>query len=306
MADEIKRTVTRATDEPKKDSAAAKKSTSTSTKKTTTASTAQPKKTTTASTAQPKKTTSSSSTAEKKTSVSSAEKKTPAASSGKKVTQAKESGNPTVFRILAVVFWLVALACEVLAIMVILERLELPLPILWGVIIFLVVDLIFCVLASQFWKKANHIDPISEKNKTKFWLWNNMGVIMAAVCFLPFIILTLTNKKADKKTKLIATIAAVVCMLIAGLTGYDWNPVSAEEKASAEHVLENVDVYWSTYGHRYHLDENCSSLSRSANLTVGNVDQAIAANKTHLCKFCFNNHADEYEGLETLIAGGSN
>ena len=311
MADEIKRTVTRATDEPKKAADTAKKTASDAAKKTTTAASTAAKKTTTAASTAAKKTT----TAAKKTAEAASdavkktgetlEKKT-TSSSGKKVTQAKESGNPTLYRILAAVFWLIALACEVLAIMVILERLELPLPILWGVIIFLVVDLIFCVLASQFWKKANHIDPISEKNKTKFWLWNNMGVIMAAVCFLPFIILTLTNKKADKKTKLIATIAAVVCMLIAGLTGYDWNPVSAEEKASAEHVLENVDVYWSAYGHRYHLDENCSSLSRSANLTVGNVDQAIAANKTHLCKFCFNNHADEYEGLETLIAGGSN
>jgi len=41
-------------------------------------------------------------------------------------------------------------------------------------IICIVLDLIFVIIGSLLWKKANHIDPISEKNKTKFWLWNNL------------------------------------------------------------------------------------------------------------------------------------
>jgi hypothetical protein len=51
------------------------------------------------------------------------------------------------------------------------------------------------------WKKANHIDPASEKNKAKFWLWNNLGTILSVLAFLPIIILVFTNKDLDKKSK---------------------------------------------------------------------------------------------------------
>ena len=327
MAEEVKKTITKASDTAKKAAEPAKKTVTKAaegTKKTVQAASDGAKKTVRAAADKTKSAAGAAADTAKKTvkrasdAVDTAEEKvTEAAAEVKdtakekvsqgqrKIKEAKPTGNATLLRVFAVICWVLALAAEVMAILVIVERIELPMPILWGVIIFLVVDLIFCVVASQLWKKANHIDPASEKNPLKFWLWNNIGVIMAAVCFLPFIIFTLTNKRADAKTKLIATLAAVGCMAIAGLTGYDWNPVSQEQKASAEHVLEGVDVYWSNYGHRYHLDENCSSLSRSATLTYGDVDQAIAANKTHLCKFCFNNHAEEYEGLEKLIAGAS-
>ena len=304
MAEEIKRTV-------KKASYTAKEAADT-TKKTVEKAESTAKKTVTKASDTAKKTVTKASDTAKKT----AEKAQDAAedvkekaaevkeTSEKKIKEAKPTGNATTLRIFAVICWILALAAEVMAILVILEKIELPMPIIWGVIIFLVIDLIFCVLASQLWKKANHIDPASEKNPVKFWLWNNIGVIMAAVCFLPFIVIALRSKNTDKKTKIIAVAAAAVCLLISGLAGYDWNPVSQEQKASAEHVLQGVDVYWSNYGHRYHLDMDCSSLARSATLTKGTVDEGIAANKTHLCKFCFNKFADQIEGLENLIAGG--
>jgi len=221
---------------------------------------------------------------------------------GRKIPQAKPTGNATLYRILAVVCWVIAIGLEVCAVLTILEKIELPMPIIWGVIIFLVADLIFCVLGSQLWKKANHIDPASEKNPLKFWLWNNIGVIMAAVAFLPFVILALTSKNTDQKTKTIAVIAAVACLAISGLAGYDWNPISQEQKSSAEHILEGVDVYWTNFGHRYHLDMDCSSLGRSENLTKGTVTEAIADGKTHLCKFCYNKFAEENPDLINLIA----
>ena len=65
--------------------------------------------------------------------------------------------------------------------------------------IVIVLDLIFVVIGSQLWKKANHIKPASEKNKFTFWLWNNLGFIVSVIAFMPIIILILVNKDADKK-----------------------------------------------------------------------------------------------------------
>ena len=304
MAEEIKRTVKKASDTAKEAAGTTKKTVEKAegtVKKTVTKASDTAKKTVTKASDTAKKTAEKAQDAAENVKEKAAEVKE---TSEKKIKEAKPTGNATTLRIFAVVCWILALAAEVMAILVILEKIELPMPILWGVIIFLVVDLIFCVLASQLWKKANRIDPASEKNPVKFWLWNNIGVIMAAVCFLPFIVIALRSKNTDKKTKIIAVAAAAVCLLISGLAGYDWNPMSQEQKASAEHVLEGVDVYWSNYGHRYHLDMDCSSLARSATLTKGTVDEGIAANKTHLCKFCFNKFADQIDGLENLIAGG--
>ena len=304
MAEEIKRTVKKASDTAKEAADTTKKTVEkaeSTAKKTVTKASDTAKKTVTKASDTAKKTAEKAQDAAEDVKEKAAEVKE---TSEKKIKEAKPTGNATTLRIFAVICWILALAAEVMAILVILEKIELPMPIIWGVIIFLVIDLIFCVLASQLWKKANHIDPASEKNPVKFWLWNNIGVIMAAVCFLPFIVIALRSKNTDKKTKIIAVAAAAVCLLISGLAGYDWNPVSQEQKASAEHVLQGVDVYWSNYGHRYHLDMDCSSLARSATLTKGTVDEGIAANKTHLCKFCFNKFADQIEGLENLIAGG--
>ena len=200
------------------------------------------------------------------------------------------AGSATGYRIGAVVLWVVAIVFEILAILVLFGKINLTfIPQLWQLIIFLVLDLVALIIGSQLWKKANHIDPASKKNKVKFWLWNNMGVIVAAFAFIPFIILTLTDKNADKKTKTIATIAAVIALLIGGAASVDYNPVSEEEKAAAVDEIDG-DVYWSPFGHVYHMDEDCSALNRSEQLTYGPVEDAIAANRTRLCSFCAKRH----------------
>ena len=206
-------------------------------------------------------------------------------------------GNATGFRVGAIVLWVVALAFEVLAYLVLIGKVNLNfMPSLWQMIAFLVLDLICVIVDSQFWKKANHIKPASEKNKTLFWLWNNMGLIVAAVCFIPFVILALTNKEADKKTKVIATVVAVIALLIGGACSIDYNPVSAEEQQAAMEAISD-DVYWSPFGKVYHTHDDCSSLNQSDTLTVGSVEQAIAANRTRLCSFCAKR--DEITGVTT-------
>lgn len=206
-------------------------------------------------------------------------------------------GNATGFRVGAIALWVVAFAFEVLAYLVLIGKINLNfMPSLWQMIAFLVLDLICVIVGSQFWKKANHIKPASEKNKTLFWLWNNMGLIVCAVCFIPFVILALTNKEADKKTKVIATVVAVIALLIGGACSIDYNPVSAEEQQAAMEAISD-DVYWSPFGKVYHTHDDCSSLNQSDTLTVGSVEQAIAANRTRLCSFCAKR--DEITGVTT-------
>lgn len=205
----------------------------------------------------------------------------------KPAAPAQEKGNAVPYRIGAIAAWVVAIAFEVLAALVLFGKINLTfMSSIAQLIVFLVLDLAFVITGSLLWKKANRIDPASEANKLKFWLWNNMGLVVCAFAFIPFVIIALTNKNADKKTKTVATIVAVIALLIGGLVSYDWNPISAEEKEAAMDVLGDQQVYWSTFGHVYHTSPDCSSLNQSDELTEGTVQQAIEANRTRLCKFC--------------------
>jgi amino acid permease len=203
------------------------------------------------------------------------------------VKPAGEKGSAGGLRIGAVVLWVLAIVFEVLAALVLFGKIHLTfMPVMYQLIAFIVLDLACVIIGSQLWKKANHIDPVSEKNKAKFWLWNNMGVIVCCFAFIPIVILMLSNKDLDKKTKVICTVVAVIALLIGGLTSVDWDPVSQEQLAEAEQVLGDTQVYWAPFGKVYLTHEDCSSLNNSETLTVGTVDQAIAANRTRLCSFC--------------------
>ncbi len=200
--------------------------------------------------------------------------------------EAKPVGNAKSKRILAIILWVVAIAMEVLAVLVINGKGVHFMSQLTQLIIALILDLACVIIGSQFWKQANRIDPASEANKVKFWLWNNMGVIVCTIAFIPVIILMLTNKELDKKTKAIATVVAIIALLIGGVCSYDFNPVSSEQLEAATTALGDEQVYWSPFGHVYHTHDDCQSLNQSEQLTVGTVDQAIAANRTRLCAFC--------------------
>ena len=219
--------------------------------------------------------------------------------------EAKPVGNPTPYRIGAIACWLVAIAMEVLAVLVFVGKIDLGfVSTMVQLIGFLVIDLIFVCVGSLLWKKANHIDPASKKNKVLFWLYNNLGVIVCAFAFVPFIIIALTDKNASPKSKKIAAIGAAVALAIGVLCGIDYHPFSQEKQSNAEAVLGDTQVYWTPGGSRYHLDENCSSLSNSAELKVGVVKEAIEEDgKDYLCKFCLRNHQGEIPGLENLIYG---
>ena len=203
------------------------------------------------------------------------------------IQQAGPVGNSKGLRIGAVVLWIAAIIFEVLAVLVVAGKVHLPVMTqMVQMIVFLVLDLACVVIGAQLWKKANHIDPVSEANPTKFWIWNNMGMIVCAVAFVPFIILLLTNKNADKNTKLVGTVVAVIAIAIGMLMGHDFNPISAEDKAEAVEVFGDSNVYWTRFGKCYHTHDDCQSFSQSEQLTMGTVEQAIAANRTKFCSFC--------------------
>ena len=234
---------------------------------------------------------------------------------GQQTTGAEElvsvmKGNALPYRIGAFIFWALALGCEVLAILVMFHKVDfgnftkqvivsadtIQNPVGWYIVWIgaLVLDLIFLIIGSQLWKKANHLSPASKKNKLAFWLQNNLGVIVAAFAFIPFIILALLNKDADKKTKIIAVAVAAVALLIGGLTSYDWNPVSQEEVLEAAGV--GGTVYWTEKGTVYHSYDDCGSLNHTVNLLTGTITAAVESGKTRLCYFC-ENRAQKESGL---------
>ena len=216
------------------------------------------------------------------------------------VTPNKPTGGSTIgLRIGAVVLWLLAIVCEVFAIMALLQYFIPPfgMGMLFFLIIMIVLDMAFVILAAQLWKKANHIRPMSEKRgKFLFYLWNELGVIMACICFIPLIILLLKNKNLDKKTKIIAVIVAIVALLVSGAASADYNPITAEEKEQAEEQIK-TDVYWTQFGHKYHLNADeetgCPYIKNSSTVYKGNVTEAIEGGRTSICSYCAEHYAAE-------------
>ena len=198
----------------------------------------------------------------------------------------------TTKRIIAFVLWAVGIFFEVAAIL----RLKGVINWFSGMsqttflIVFLILDCIAVIIGSQFWKKANHIDPASEKDQVKFWLHNNLGSIISVIAFLPIIILVLLDKDMDKKNKTVVTAVAVVALLLAGITSYDFNPVSSEQLLRAEKevnaVSETGTVYWAPNSKKYHVDPDCPSFSRSETIIEGTVKQAFEAGLTDPCRRC--------------------
>ena len=195
-------------------------------------------------------------------------------------------------RILAIVFWVIAILFEVIGILRLSGIINLfsNLSVTTFLIICILLDLVFFIPGSLLWKKANHIDPASEKDKTKFWVINNLGTILSVLAFLPLIIFVLTNKDLDKKSKGIVTAVAVIALLIAGVTSYDYNPVSKEQLERAEKEVLNVSesgkVYWAPHSKKYHVDPDCPAFSQSETVYEGTVKQAYEHNLTDPCRRC--------------------
>ena len=204
-------------------------------------------------------------------------------------------------RILAIILWIVAIAFEVVGILRLTDKINLfaNMDKTTFLIICIVLDLAFFIPGSLLWKKANHIDPISEKNKAKFWIWNNLGTILSVLAFLPIIIFVLSNKDLDKKSKTVVTAVAAIALVIAGVSSYDFNPVSSEQLDQAIKEVQAVNgtdtVYWAKHSKKYHVDPDCPAFSQSDEIYEGTVAQAYEHNLTEPCRRCIPELHEDHE-----------
>lgn len=210
------------------------------------------------------------------------------------IPTAESKGKATQLRVIAGILWLLAIGVQVVAISMLFKQ---PVNMTW-IIILIVIDLALAVTGSILWKKSNRLDPASEKNKFLFFMQSQLGLVVAVIAFLPLIVFILTSKNLDKKQKGILGGIAGVALLIAGITGVDFNPPSVEQYTEQTQRVEELTgsnlVYWTKYGTKYHLFDDCHSINKGATTEIfeGTVANARELkNISELCKFCDNKAA---------------
>jgi hypothetical protein len=212
-------------------------------------------------------------------------------STGKPFVASDESKTKArTFRILAIVSWIVAIAFEVVAILQ-LKSVPINTTIL---IVLIAADLVFVITGSLLWKKSNRLDPASAQNKFKFFVQSQLGLIISIIAFLPLVILIFTNKNMSGKQKGLIGGIAVAALVIAGITGIDYNPPSVEQYSEQTEEVKSLNdgvnlVYWTKSGKSYHLFQDCSYINsdRTVEIFEGTVAQARELkNITDLCDRC--------------------
>jgi len=205
------------------------------------------------------------------------------------VPSEESKGKAKSLRVYSIILWLLGIAAEAGAIYVLFQ---VPVNTVW-LIALIIVDLVLVVIGSQLWKKANRFSPASEKDKTRFFIQNQLGTIISIIAFLPLVILIFTNKNMSGQQKGIIGAIAAVALVIAGITSYDFNPPSVEQYAQqiqeVESLTGNNFVYWTKSGTHYHIFKDCSYINRDQTTEIfeGTVQQARELkNITALCSLC--------------------
>jgi len=212
----------------------------------------------------------------------------------KKIFEAspEAKGKAKQLRLFAFLAWLIAIAGEIYAITQLLHDDKL----VW-LIVAIVVILALAITGSALWKKANRLDPASEQNKFKFFVQNQLGAIMAVLAFLPLVIFIFTNKDLDKKTKGIAGTVGIIALLIAGISGVDFDPPSVEkyteeinaQTAVVTDLTDTDNVFWAKSGTVNHIYEDCQHIRGRDGVTYGTVKESFEAKGiSTLCKTCEN------------------
>lgn len=208
------------------------------------------------------------------------------------VPTAESKGKATRLRVIAGILWFFAIAAQIGAIMLLFKP---PINMLW-IIVLIGVDLVLVIIGSILWKKSNRLDPASEKQKFRFFMQSQLGMVSAIIAFLPLVIFILTNKNLDTKQKGLLGGIAAAALLIAGVVGYDFNPPSVEQYTEEVNRVEWLNegrdfVYWTKSGKVYHLYNDCSYINtnRTDEIFEGTVPQARELkNITSLCSRCEN------------------
>ena len=214
------------------------------------------------------------------------------------VASPEAKGKAKQLRLFAVLAWVLAMGGQLFAIL----RLISDEMMVW-LIVAIVGILICAITGSTLWKKANKLDPASEKEPTRFFIQNQLGAIMGVLAFLPLVILIFTNKNISGKTKGIAGSIAAIAMVAAGITGADFNPPSVEKyteeiaqqnEAAASIGINSDHVHWSKAGNKYHAYDDCQYIKGKA-LTTGSIQESFEQKGiSELCKVCQKKSAKSY------------
>lgn len=94
------------------------------------------------------------------------------------VATEEAKGKAKQLRLFAILAWVIAIAGEVFTILKLISNETL----VW-LIIAIVVILALAITGSLLWKKANRMDPASEKDKVKFFIQTQLGAIIAVIAF---------------------------------------------------------------------------------------------------------------------------
>ena len=213
---------------------------------------------------------------------------------------AEAKSKATMFRVIAIIGWVIAIAIEAVAIFWLLRQDTTQSWYIWALIGALVLIAAFAITGSQFWKKANDLDPAKKSEPVRFFVQNQLGVIISIIAFLPLIILIFTNKNMDGKQKGIAGVIAIALLIGAGLASADFSPNSVEDETAQQvanegqigdytRIVEELTgadaVTWTLSGNVYHLCEDASAVNLTSadnQIYAGTVSDAHTAGKAGL------------------------
>ena len=193
----------------------------------------------------------------------------------------------TTRRIIAIVLWLLAIGTEAFTIFWVLKQNPISTVLL---IVLLVVIAALAIGGSLLWKQANRLDPASKSDTVRFFVQNQLGVIIAAIAFIPLIILIFTNKNMSGGQKALTGIIAIVLLAASGTVGASVNPPSTEQYTSETQTVTDATggqnlVYWTKSGKVFHLCADASAVnlqSKDNQIYSGTVAEAHAAGKSRL------------------------
>lgn len=193
----------------------------------------------------------------------------------------------TTFRIVAIVLWLLAIGSEAFTIFYVLKQNPISTVLL---IVMLVVIAALAIGGSLLWKQSNRLDPASKSDKVRFFVQNQLGVIISAIAFIPLIILIFTNKNMSGGQKALTGIIAIVLLAASGTVGASVNPPSTEQYTSETQTVTDATggtnlVYWTKEGKVFHLCAAASAVnlqSKDNQIYSGTVAEAHAAGKSRL------------------------
>jgi hypothetical protein len=193
----------------------------------------------------------------------------------------------TIRRVIAIVLWALAIGTEAFEIFWVLKQNPISMVLL---IILLVVIAGLAIGGSLLWKQSNRLDPASKSEPVRFFVQNQLGVIISAIAFIPLIVLIFTNKNMSGQQKAIAGIIAIVLLGASGTIGASVNPPSTEQYASETQTVTDATggqnlVYWTKAGKVFHLCAAASAVnlqSKDNTIYSGTVAEAHAAGKSRL------------------------